>query len=249
MQYRVAELAAAAGVPIDTIRFYQARRLLERPRRSGRHALYSERHLDRLRRIRRLQAEGLPLEVIGRLVAPGSRKGDAALIRALTREQGERELDRAQLASESGVPEALIAAVEDNGLVEPLRIKSKLRYSELDVEIARAALAILREGFPLGDLLALGLRHADHVRELTDRAGELFDRHVRHDRRGRERDPDEVVAAFRRLLPAITALVAHHFQRTLVARALGRLEAAGDEEGLRHALAAATSGRLEIAWK
>ena len=40
MQYRVEELARAAGVSVDTIRFYQARRLLPAPRRAGRRAVY-----------------------------------------------------------------------------------------------------------------------------------------------------------------------------------------------------------------
>jgi DNA-binding transcriptional MerR regulator len=249
VDYRIEELAEAAAVPIDTIRYYQAQGLLERPRRAGRHVLYSQRHLARLRRIRALQADGLSLQVIRRLVQGRGGKTEAALIRALSKEQGARQLDRKALAAESGVPEALLKAVEEAGLVEPMRVGSKARYGDVDVQIARLALSLLREGFPLTDLLALGISHADHVREITDRAGELFDRWVRRDRSGDERPAKEVVAAFQRLLPAVTALVAHHFQRTLVARALDRLARAGDEVGLKHALAAANSGRLEIAWR
>jgi hypothetical protein len=47
----------------------------------------------------------------------------------------------------------------------------------------------------------------------------------------------------------VTSLVAHHFQRTLVARALARLEQQGDDRALKHALAAATAGRLEVTWR
>jgi len=249
VEYRIEDLAEAAGVAIDTIRFYQAQGLLERPRRAGRHVVYTQRHLTRLRRIRALKGEGLSLQVIRRMLAEGGGKTEAALIRALSRQQGGRKLDRRALAAESGVPEPLLKAVEEAGLVEPLRVGAKARYGEVDVQIARLAISLLREGFPLTDLLALGIRHADHVREITDRAGELFDRWVRRDRTGSERPAKEVVAAFHRLLPAVTALVAHHFQRTLVARALERLEREGDEVGLKHALAAANAGRLEIAWR
>src|SRR5579875_3048385 len=118
MQYRVEQLAAAAHVRVDTIRFYQAKGLLPRPRRVGRHAVYTDGHLNRLRRIRRLQREGFPLSVIRRLL-------------------GERPLSRSDLAVEAGVPESLIAAVEDAGIVEPLRVGGRPRYGTLDVEMAR----------------------------------------------------------------------------------------------------------------
>ncbi|HZP42988.1 MAG TPA: helix-turn-helix domain-containing protein [Candidatus Binatia bacterium] len=248
MEYRVEALARAAGVPVDTIRFYQARRLLPPPKRVGKHALYGDRHLAILRRIKALQGEGVPLAVIGRLLAP-ARKSDAALARALRAARGAGSLARSELAARSGVPEALIAAVEQAGIVEPLRGGGEPRWAPVDVELARDALRILHEGLPLSELLALAVRHATHVRELADAAIELFDRHVRRNADGTERDPEAVVAAFQRLLPAVTALAAHHFHRTLVARALARLERLGDEDGLKHALAATATGRLEVTWR
>jgi len=248
MNYTVEKLARAAGVTVDTIRFYQAKRLLPPPRRSGRRAVYSTAHLDRLRRIRRLQADGVPLAVIRRLLVPATRS-DTALARALTEERGAHTLSRAELAAEAGVPEALITAVEGAGIVEPLGGDAEGQYAAVDIELARHALRLLQEGLPLTDLLALAIRHADNVRDVVDQAIEMFDRHVRRARDGRERDPDEVVDAFRRLLPTVTALVAHHFHRTLVARALGRLERLGDADGLKHALAATATGRLEVTWR
>ena len=78
MHYGVEELARAAGVTIDTLRYYQAQKLLPPPARAGRRAVYSARHLDRLRRIRRLQGEGLPLGVEGPTGdRPRSRDGPA----------------------------------------------------------------------------------------------------------------------------------------------------------------------------
>jgi DNA-binding transcriptional MerR regulator len=248
MEYRVEALARAAGVTVDTVRFYQAKRLLPPPKRVGRHAVYSATHLARLRRIRQLQADGMPLAVIRRLLQP-ARKTEAALARALTEERGRRTLTRAELAAEAGVPEALVQAVEQAGIVEPLAGAGEARFAAVDVELAKEALRLLQEGLPLTELLALAIHHADAVRETVDRAIALFDRAVRRGSDGVERDPAETVEAFRRLLPAVTALVAHHFQRTLVARALARLEKNGDREGLRHALAATTGGRLEVTWR
>ena len=248
MDYDVEVLARAAGVSVDTVRFYQAKRLLPAPRRVGRRAVYSRAHLDRLRRIRRLQADGVPLGVIRRLLEPATRS-DAALARALTEERGRRTLTRRELAAEAGVPEELITAVEGAGIVEPLAGGAKGRYAAVDVELARQALRLLEAGFPLTELLALAIHQADSVREVVDRAIELFDRYVRRTKDGCERPADEVVDAFRRLLPTVTALVAHHFHRTLVARALARLERMGHTDALKHALAATKTGHLEVTWR
>ena len=149
MDYDVEELARLAGVRVDTIRFYQAKGLLPRPRREGRRAVYSAHHLARLRRIRSLQDQGLPLDVIRRL--HGERRAAGALARALRAEQGSRSLTRSQLAAESGVPEALIRAVEEAGILEPVRVGPDVRYTDADVELARAALALLGEDLPLPD--------------------------------------------------------------------------------------------------
>src|SRR5262245_4059276 len=248
MEYGVEELARVAGLRVDTVRFYQARGLLPRPRRAGRRAVYTGAHPPRRRRIRSLQQEGLPLAVIGRVL--GERRAAGALARALRAEQGGRSLTRAELASESGVPEALIRAVEEAGILEPVRTGGEVRYTDADVQLARAALALLDERLPLPELLALAIHQAESVREVVDRAIELFDQHVRRDARGRQLEPAAVIEAFRRMLPAVTALVAHHFHRTLVSRALARLERLGDREGLRHAVAATRdTGRLEVTWR
>ena len=44
-------IAAAAGIRVDTLRFYQGRGLVPAPTRVGRVAIYGEQHLERLRRI------------------------------------------------------------------------------------------------------------------------------------------------------------------------------------------------------
>ncbi|MCZ7529082.1 MAG: MerR family transcriptional regulator [Acidimicrobiia bacterium] len=66
--WRVEELARRGDVSVDTVRFYQKRRLLPPPRREGRIAWYGPSHLTRLGRIRELQGEGFPLAVIGRIL-------------------------------------------------------------------------------------------------------------------------------------------------------------------------------------
>ena len=247
-EYRVEELAAAAGVGVDTLRFYQARGLLPSPARVGRRAVYGERHLERLQRVRELQQQGFSLAQIARLVERPKARAEAPLLRALVEEGGGggRRLTRAELAAEAGVPEALVRAVEASGIAEPLGVGDEATFGEADLDMARAAMRVLEAGFPLTTLMQLALRHAHEVNETCEAAIDLFDEHVR--RAGpAEDDPDAITEAFRTLLPQVTRLVALHFQRTLVNRALERLSGSDDADALAAARAATEAARLEVA--
>lgn len=249
MEYSVEQLASAAGVAVDTIRFYQARGLLPAPRREGRRAVYETRHLDVLKRIKRHQAEGLPLAVVKRLLGTsGTRSKTAALLAAVAAERGEPSLTRAELAAQSGVPEPLLASLEAAGLLVPAPVGGEPRYGDADLRMARAGLAILGAGFPLPDLMQMALRHARHVESLADEAVALFDRFVRKVDGGGA-DVERVAEIFREVMPAVTTLVALHFQRTVLQRALARLREHPDAAALEQAMAVLESGRLEVAWK
>ena len=68
----LAELAEASGLAARTIRFYIARGLLDGPVKAGRAAAYTEEHLARLEKIKKLQAQGRMLSEIGRSLAGGT---------------------------------------------------------------------------------------------------------------------------------------------------------------------------------
>jgi DNA-binding transcriptional MerR regulator len=252
MNYRVEELAAAVGLGVDTLRFYQARGLLPAPRREGRRAIYDDTHRERLERVRDLRQQGFSLAQIRRLVERPDAHQEASLLRALVEEGGgrERRLTRAELAAETGVPEVLVRAIEASGIAEPLGVGDEATFGESDLEMARAAMGILEAGFPLPALLDLALTHARHVQATCEGAIDLFDTHVR--RRGHEGgaetlDTEAITEAFRTLLPQVTRLVALHFQRTLINRALERLSGAEESDALEAARAATESARLEVA--
>src|SRR5213593_3694282 len=61
-----AELAASAGLPGRTIRFYIAKGLLPGPVKAGRGATYGREHLETLRSIKASQAKGLTLSEVAR---------------------------------------------------------------------------------------------------------------------------------------------------------------------------------------
>ena len=64
-------LAARSGVSSRTIRFYQSVGVLQPPRRSGRAAVYDDKHVARLELVSMLQDRGLRLSAIGDLVRAG----------------------------------------------------------------------------------------------------------------------------------------------------------------------------------
>ena len=67
----IGELAAAAGVPISTIRYYERARLLKPSARSpSNYRLYSAADLERLRFIRAAQATGFKLDDVMKLLRP-----------------------------------------------------------------------------------------------------------------------------------------------------------------------------------
>jgi DNA-binding transcriptional MerR regulator len=69
----LADLAAEAGIPERTIRFYIARGLLDGPARAGRGAVYTPEHRKRLEKIKRLQGEGRTLTEIAAMLTPPAR--------------------------------------------------------------------------------------------------------------------------------------------------------------------------------
>lgn len=74
----LAEIAEASGVPARTVRFYIARGLLKGPEKAGRAATYTAGHLQRLERIKSLQAEGRTLSEIARVLSGPSQEPAAA---------------------------------------------------------------------------------------------------------------------------------------------------------------------------
>ena len=240
--YRVEQLAAVADVSVDTIRFYQAKGLLPPPRRVGRVALYDDEHTARLNRIRGLQAKGLTLAAIRRLLDGDLDRADEALVTAVTATDGgdpgqPESLTIDELATRSGIPVALLQAVIKEGLLVARRVGGEARFSTADVEAARAGLALLEAGLPLPEVLDLAREHHQAMRAVAERAVELFDTHIRQPlRNGESRSEEEaaerLVDAFNTLLPATTKLVSHHFQRTLLAVAQEHIDRVGGDAEL-----------------
>ncbi|MQY15249.1 hypothetical protein SRB5_54280 [Streptomyces sp. RB5] len=177
-EYRVAELAEAAGVPVRTVRFYRERKLLQPPRKEGRIAWYGEEHLARLRTIAALLERGHTLGGIAELITAFESGRDvrgaaellgfeAAIVRPFSEETPVR-LSPSQLADYYGSTE-----VSPENLAESLDIGYVAVDGEEFVHASRRLLdvsaALVREGIPLAAVLAAGRevrRHADALAEV-----------------------------------------------------------------------------------
>jgi DNA-binding transcriptional MerR regulator len=259
MEMRVEQLSVQADVSVDTIRYYQSKGLLDPPRREGRIAWYGDAHLERLARIRTLQQRGFTLATIARLVSGELDAADEALLGQLRGIAPDGPGDPVPgasgddgptytldgLADLTGVPLALLKALEAEGLLIPTRVGGQERYTEEDVAASQAGLRLLEWGIPLTDLLDLARRHNEATEATARQAVEMFARHVRDPLRAGRRpdalgapdapdgdavDPvDGLLQAYAELLPAVNTLVGHHFTRTLVRVALDHVEEEGSE--------------------
>ena len=236
VRYRVEQLAAACDVSVDTVRYYQSRGLLPAPEREGRLAWYGPEHVRRIREVRSLQGKGLTLAAIRRVVVGELGRADADLAAAVAAARGtsdaEELLSLEQFARRSGVPASLIQAVEREGIRLGRIVGGEDRYTTADIEMVRVALRLLEFGLPLGDLLSLAREAHGSMLLLAERAVELFDEHVRKPIRDTapsdEQAAQQMVEAFRQLLPAVTELVSNHFRRVLLATAEEHIERVGD---------------------
>ena len=248
MRLRVEELALAADVSVDTVRYYQKQRLLPPPERDGRLAWYTDAHLERMNRIRELQRRGFSLAVIRRFLAGALDPADERLAAAVVEAGGEDEgelFDLDDLAARTQVPGPMLEALVRDGLLVGRQHEGQLRFTKADVAIVTGGMRVLETGLPLPELLALARRHNLATRQFATEAVQLFDIYVRKPLRTADLPEKEraerMVEAFRTLLPAVIELATYHFRRVLLQVAQEQLEAVDDTVDLAAAADATTA--------
>src|SRR6267143_6658206 len=231
MEYRIEQLARAAGVAVDTIRFYQGKGLLDSPRREGRVTWYGEAHFERLKRIKELQLQGFTLTVIQRFLTGELEPSDEALVAAVTRPTAPQTLTLSELAERSGVAEPLLMSLVQAGLLVPVEGGDEPLYPADDLEAIAAGMKLIAAGVPIGALMDLGKEHAAAVDRTARQAVDLFDHYVREriQAEGGETEVAErnLLQTFNDLLEASGTLVRHHFERTLLRAAREHIEKRG----------------------
>lgn len=83
-ELRIGELATRTGVSIDTVRFYERKRLLPRaPRTGGGFRLFGAETIERIRFIKQARDIGLSLDEIGQLLQTGGGANECRSVRDL----------------------------------------------------------------------------------------------------------------------------------------------------------------------
>jgi DNA-binding transcriptional MerR regulator len=175
------ELARLAGITVRTLRFYRERKLLPPPRREGRIAWYDDHHLARLHTIAALLERGHTLSGIAELAEAFEHGRDVADLLGVggPTEEEPVHLTPEELADHFGAeatPENLSAALEMGYLGTDGDEIVHISRSLLDVSAA-----LVREGIPLGEVLAAGQRVREHVDALADVFTDLVLRHAPED--------------------------------------------------------------------
>ncbi|WP_018653127.1 MerR family transcriptional regulator [Actinomadura flavalba] len=225
-EYRVGELAAAAGVPVRTLRYYQEKRLLPPPVRRGRTAWYSAAHLERLRTIGDLLERGYRLDGIEELLAAAGQGRDVTELLGFERaagapwaEQTPVEISAAELAALFGdqVTERNIAEAVELGYL----VVDGDRLLHTSSRLLEATGELVRAGIPLAAMLALSWELEAAFDRMAFGFAHLIRRHV-VDPVGDAPAPGElerVAGIVARLRPVARTVADEHFGRAMDRRA------------------------------
>ncbi|WP_084337207.1 MerR family transcriptional regulator [Actinomadura oligospora] len=237
-EYRIGELADAAGLPVRTLRYYQERKLLPPPRRTGRIGLYSEEHLARLRMIGGLLERGHTLEGIRELLSAWEQGRDIHSVlgveRAVT-DPWSREIpvtmsyDELAALFPGQVTRERLRAVAEAGLLEV----DGDRITHWSRRHLEASVAFVRAGVPLEEVLAAGMELRRRLDELAALFVRLTSQYVVAGPAGK--DPGDLAETLARLRPGAQVTVEAGFAaamdrqvRAEIDRVLGGLAAPTD---------------------
>jgi DNA-binding transcriptional MerR regulator len=219
----IAELARRTGMTVRNIRAHQTRGLLPPPEVHGRTGYYNEDHVARIELTREMQAEGLNLEAIRRVLesSEGSSRemvDFARAIRAPFEDETPEIYDTDELAGQWGAEEfdaKLLARVEEMGVVRQLP-DGKVEVISPRLQAAGAALV------ELGVSGEAVVDTAEELRRASEKVArtfvELFVREIWEpfDKAGRpEEDWPKVREALDRMRPLASDALLAMFQITM----------------------------------
>jgi DNA-binding transcriptional MerR regulator len=228
----VDQVARLTGTSVRTIRWYQSEGLVPSPRREGRTARYGADHVQRLEAIRDLQAHGLTLVAIRRLLerAPDTAANALAFVQAAVSPAGEGDVE--VIGADEGAarlgasPTAALAAnLERLGIVHVL---ADGRWRLPQPALFRAAEELAALDFPFERQVEIVQQLRAHTEAMARLLVDFFVDHLWPERD----DPAawaEMTSALDRLRPlATTSVVAlldtalAHAAETAAERELGR---------------------------
>ncbi len=161
-EYRIDDLARAAGTTTRNVRGYQDRGLLPRPLRRGRIAIYTDVHLSRLKVINDLLRRGFTIRHIGDFLSGIQRGDDLAEVLGLREVMAERWSkttshtittdDLADMLNSKNP--AHLERLTEFGLIRPEDNDSPpSKYRILDSDTVSAYSRLIKLGLPLAGIL------------------------------------------------------------------------------------------------
>ena len=175
------ELARRVGMTVRNLREWRALGLLPAPTMRGRAGYYEQSQVDRLERIRRLHADGFPLDLIRRLLEASGDAGDEAAgfaqaLRSPFREENPPPADLAELGRAWGVtdPDMLGRAIE-LGLI---RERADGRHEFTSARVARVGEALNGLGLSAEETLEATAEIRAHADGIADVFRRVWQTHV-----------------------------------------------------------------------
>ena len=167
------QLAQRTGMTVRNIRAHQSRGLLDPPDVRGRTGYYGRAHVERIDLIRRLQADGYSLDLIGRmLVTAGDQSAEALRFTEALRQpwadEQPRVVEAHELVDRYGTDDPeLLAKAEELGLLRPL---GNGHWEEMSPRLGRAGAELTDLGIPAKEALRL----VERVRRNAQSAARTF---------------------------------------------------------------------------
>jgi DNA-binding transcriptional MerR regulator len=223
--WRIDELAHRAGLTVDTIRYYAREHLLAPPERAGRHKLYGPDHLERLNRIRDLQAQRFSLAAI-RAILDADRPG----LERLFASDPDREYSLDDLVERSGVDREVVVGLREVGLLpDPVEF-GREAYDDHDLDVLRAVAELQEVGMTRAILVELGAIYVRHFRALQHDVHDMLSGKTRDDWEDGELESIQrrLTANTTRMIPATDRVLNYVHQRTIQRLTLEALRTAAE---------------------
>lgn len=220
--WRIDDLAQRAGITVDTIRYYQREGLLPPAERAGRANVYSALHLERLERIKELQAKRFSLAAIKALLTD-EREG---IVEGIFGGGFDRSYSLDELLERSGIDAELCHALRTSGLLRDPAEFGRDAYDGDDLDFVRTLAAMHDLGMPTRAVVEIARIYAEGIEATQARIIDLFTSG------GTLEWPDDDLPKFQDLmakhtsavLPLARQLVDYTHQRTIQRLTLGAIE-------------------------
>ena len=180
------------------------------PTAAGRHRLYGDRHLDRLRRIRELQERRFSLAAI-RAIVEANRPGIDDLFAG-----SGRTFTLEELVTRSGLPAELVDALHRIDLLPDPAEFGRDTYDETDLHLLEAVAVLRSIGMPTEVLIELGAIYVRNFQVIQREVIDMFAGKTHSEWTPELRTAvQDLSAETGRLVPAVDQVLNYVHQRTL----------------------------------